>query len=129
MTILGLGVDVVEINRFKKIKNNKKIIKRIFTTYENRYCENKNKILCFAKRFAAKEAFVKALGTGFRKNINFKDIEIVNNLYGKPHLLINKKLISKIKTSFNVKKFNIFLSISDERKYAIASVIISKKWK
>ena len=47
MTILGLGVDVVEINRFKKIKNNKKIIKRIFTTYENRYCENKNKILCF----------------------------------------------------------------------------------
>ena len=126
MTILGLGVDVVEINRFKKIKNNKKIIKRIFTTYENRYCENKNKILCFAKRFAAKEAFVKALGIGFRKNINFQDIEITNNSYGKPYISMNKKIANQIKTLFKVKKFNILLSISDEKKYSIASVIISK---
>ena len=81
---------------------------------------------CYSKRFAAKEAFVKALGTGFRKNINFKDIEVLSNHYGKPYLLINKKVINKIKTSFKVKKFNILLSISDETKYSIASVIISK---
>ena len=66
------------------------------------------------------------MGTGFRNNINFKDIEVVKNHYGKPYLLINKKVINKIKTLFKVKKFNILLSISDVTKYAIASVIISK---
>ena len=132
MSILGTGIDIVENYRLKKllIKKKSTFKNKIFTKHEIAFCEKKsNRTNCYSKRFAAKEAFVKALGTGFRKNINFKDIEIVNNLYGKPHLLINKKLINKIKTSFNVKKFNIFLSISDERKYAIASVIISKKWK
>ena len=66
------------------------------------------------------------MGTGFRKNINFKDIEVANNSYGKPYILINKKITNKIKTLFKVKKFNISLSISDEKKYSIASVIISK---
>ena len=66
------------------------------------------------------------MSTGFRNNINFKDIEVVKNHYGKPSLLINKKVINKIKTLFKVKKFNVLLSISDETKYAIASVIISK---
>ena len=126
MTILGLGVDVVEINRFKKIKNNKKIIKRIFTTYENRYCENKNKILCFAKRFAAKEAFVKALGTGFRDEINLSNIEIRNSKLGMPSIVISKFLKKKIIKKFKLKKFKVFLSISDEKNYAIANVIITK---
>jgi len=126
MTILGLGVDVVEINRFKKIKNNKKIIKRMFTTYENRYCENKNKILCFAKRFAAKEAFVKALGTGFRDGINLSNIEIRNSKLGMPSIVISKFLKKKIIKKFKLKKFKVFLSISDEKNYAIANVIITK---
>ena len=126
MTILGLGVDVVEINRFKKIKNNKKIIKRIFTTYENRYCKNKNKILCFAKRFAAKEAFVKALGTGFRDGINLSNIEIRNSKLGMPSIVISKFLKEKIIKKFKLKKFKVFLSISDEKNYAIANVIITK---
>ena len=126
MTILGLGVDIVEINRFKKIKNNKKIIKRIFTTYENRYCENKNKILCFAKRFAAKEAFVKALGTGFRDGINLSNIEIRNSKLGMPSIVISKFLKKKIIKKFKLKKFKVFLSISDEKNYAIANVIITK---
>ena len=126
MTILGMGVDVVEINRFKKIKNNKKIIKRIFTTYENRYCENKNKILCFAKRFAAKEAFVKALGTGFRDGINLSNIEIRNSKLGMPSIVISKFLKKKIIKKFKLKKFKVFLSISDEKNYAIANVIITK---
>ena len=100
---------------------------RIFTNNEIAYCEKKKNIIsCYSKRFAAKEAFVKALGTGIRFNINFKDIEVKNNHYGKPYLLINKKVINKIKILFKVKKFNISLSISDEKKYAIASVIISK---
>ena len=129
MSILGTGIDIAETNRFKKLLLKKKsnFKNKIFTNNEIAYCEKKSNITnCYSKRFAAKESFVKALGTGFRKNINFKDIEVVNNHYGKPYLLINKRVINKIKTSFKVKKFNILLSISDEKKYAIASVIISK---
>ena len=130
MSILGTGIDIVENYRLKKLLLKKKsnFKNKIFTNNEIAYCEKKSNITnCYSKRFAAKEAFVKALGTGFRNNINFKDIEVVKNHYGKPYLLINKKIINKIKISFKVKKFNILLSISDENKYAIASVIISKK--
>ena len=129
MSVLGTGIDIVENYRLRKLLLKKKsnFKNKIFTNNEIAYCEKKSNITnCYSKRFAAKEAFVKALGTGFRKNINFKDIEVLKNHYGKPYLLINKKIINKIKTSFKVKKFNILLSISDENKYAIASVIISK---
>ena len=129
MAILGTGIDIVENYRLKKILLKKKsnFKKKIFTINEVAYCEKKsNSISCYSKRFAAKEAFVKALGIGFRKNINFKDIEVVNNTYGKPYISINKKIANKIKTLFKVKKFNILLTISDEKKYSIASVIISK---
>ena len=129
MTILGIGIDMVENNRVKKLLLKKKLNfkNKIFTKSEIDYCEKKNNVInCYSKRFAAKEAFVKAMGTGFRKNINFYDIEIYNNQYGKPYLLINKKITNKIKTLFNVNKFEIFLSISDEKNYSIANVIISK---
>ena len=129
MAILGTGIDIVENYRLKEILLKKKsnFKKKIFTINEIMYCEKKsNSISCYSKRFAAKEAFVKALGIGFRKNINFKDIEVVNNTYGKPYISINKKIANKIKTLFKVKKFNILLSISDEKKYSIASVIITK---
>ena len=129
MAILGTGIDIVENYRLKKILLKKKsnFKKKIFTINEVAYCEKKlSSINCYSKRFAAKEAFAKALGIGFRKNINFKDIEVVNNTYGKPYISIDKKIANKIKTLFKVKKFNILLSISDEKKYSIASVIISK---
>ena len=129
MAILGTGIDIVENYRLKEILLKKKsnFKKKIFTINEVAYCEKKsNSISCYAKRFAAKEAFVKALGIGFRKNINFKNIWIVNDTYGKPYISVNKIIANKIKTLFKVKKFNILLSISDEKKYSIASVIISK---
>ena len=129
MSVLGTGIDIVDNYRVKKLLLNKKssFENKIFTNNEIAYCKKKSNISnCYSKRFAAKEAFVKALGTGFRKNINFKDIEILNNGYGKPCLSINKKVINKIKILFKVKKFNISLSISDEKKYSIACVIISK---
>ena len=129
MSVLGTGIDIIENYRLNKLLLKKKsnFKNKIFTNNEITYCEKKTNFTnCYSKRFAAKEAFVKALGTGFRKNINFKDIEVLKNHYGKPYLLINKKIINKIKTSFKVKKFNILLSISDETKYSIASVIISK---
>ena len=129
MSVLGTGIDIVDNYRVKKLLLNKKssFENKIFTNHEIAYCKKKSNVTnCYSKRFAAKEAFVKALGTGFRKNINFKDIEILNNGYGKPCLSINKKLINKIKNLFKVKKFNISLSMSDEKKYSIACVIISK---
>ena len=130
MSIFGIGIDIVDNSRIKKLLLNKKLNfkNKIFTKKEITYCQKKSNIInCYSKRFSAKEAFVKALGTGFRKKITFLDIEVLNNHYGKPYLFINKKVINKIKTSFKLKKFDIFLSVSDEKKYAIATVVISKQ--
>ena len=130
MNILGVGIDIVENKRIKKLllKKKARFEKKIFTKNEITYCNKKSNLVgCYSKRFAAKEAFVKALGTGFRYNINFNDIEIIKNVNGNPRISVNKKVTNKIKTFFNVKKFDIFLSISDEKKYAIASIVISKK--
>ena len=100
--------------------------RRIFSKSEIIYCEKKkNPFSFFAKRFAAKEAFVKALGTGFRDGINLSNIEIRNSKLGMPSIVISKFLKKKIIKKFKLKKFKVFLSISDEKNYAIANVIIS----
>ena len=87
---------------------------------------SKNKTNFFAKRFAAKEALAKAIGSGFRNNLNFADIEIINDKMGKPYYLENNKIKNLIKKKFNVKNFECFLSISDEKKYSTAFTIIQK---
>ena len=127
MRILGVGVDIVENLRIKKSLNNKLFIKRIFTKSELTNVKNiKDKPSYFAKRFAAKEAFAKALGTGFRNNLNFKDIEIMNDKFGKPYYSKTKKITQIIRKAFKVKNFNCFLSISDEKEYSTAFAIIEK---
>ena len=83
-----------------------------------------NKYQHYAGRFAAKEAFSKALGTGFRIKLNFKDIEVVNDKTGRPNYVKNKKITKMIQNKFKIKKFNCFLSISDEKKYSTAFAII-----
>jgi len=76
MNIIGNGVDIVDNRRISKLINNNNFIKRIFTKNEIKSSKHKvNKVNYFAKRYAAKEAFVKALGVGFRNKINFSDIE------------------------------------------------------
>ena len=130
MNILGTGIDIVDNSRFKKILVRKRsgFKNKIFSRKEINYCEKKNNFVnCYSKRFAAKEAFVKALGTGFRDGINYKDIEITNNSFGKPSLNIDKKISKKIRNIFKIKKFLISVSVSDEKKYSVASVIISQK--
>ena len=128
MKILGIGVDIIDNKRIRKSITNKAFIKRIFTSKEILNSRSqKNKTSYFAKRFAAKESFVKALGTGFRKNLNFKDVEILNNKLGKPYFLNNKKIDKIIFDRFKVKSSNFFLSISDEKDYSIAFTIIQKK--
>ena len=101
---------------------------RIFTNDEiNKSKKTKNKTAFFSKRFAAKEAFSKALGTGFRETLNFKDISITNNKNGKPSIKINNKLHNIIIKKFKTKKINVLLSISDESEHSIAFVILEKK--
>ena len=128
MNIIGNGVDIVKNQRIKNALKNKNFAKRIFSKAEIiQSKKNNNKTNFFAKRFAAKEAFVKAIGTGFRKNINFKDISISNNIYGKPQLTFNNKIRKLVKKKFKSNNFKIYLSLSDEENYSIAFVIIEKK--
>tara|TARA_B100001540_G_C15590705_1_gene543913 strand:+ start:279 stop:665 length:387 start_codon:yes stop_codon:yes gene_type:complete len=126
MNIVGNGVDIVNNMRIKRSIKNKNFITRVFTKNEiNKSKKLVNKTNYFAKRFAAKEAFVKALGEGFRNNINFNDIEIINNKKGKPIINISNKVKKFLKNKFNLKKYTIFLSLSDEKQYSIAYVIIN----
>jgi len=128
MKILGIGVDVIQNKRIQKLINNKIFIKRTFGKNEVKYAQkNSNKINYFAKRFAAKEAFAKSIGTGFRNNLNFKDIEILNNNIGKPYFLKSKKINEIVKKRFKIKKFDLFLSISDEKDYSVAFTILQSK--
>jgi len=128
MKILGIGVDIVENYRITKSLKNNLFVKRIFSNSEILTAKNlKDKKNYYSKRFAAKEAFVKSIGTGFRNNLNFKDISIVNDKMGKPSFIISEKIKKIIKKEFKVSSFNFFLSISDEKKYSIAYVILQKK--
>ena len=124
--IFGIGTDLVEISRIEKLFNkNKKFKKKFFSAKEISYGDSKsNKIASYSKRFAAKEAFAKALGTGISKGISFNEISINNHKNGAPfiELLGNTKKITK---NLIKRKKKILLSLSDEKKYALAMVVIS----
>ena len=128
MKILGIGVDVIENKRIRSLISNKSFIKRTFGKKEVNFSKKiLNKTNYFAKRFAAKEAFVKSLGTGFRNNLNLRDIEILNDKIGKPYYFTSKKINDMINKKFKIKKFNLFLSISDEKDYSVAFTVLQKK--
>ena len=128
MSIIGIGVDIVNNSRLKKLLKNKKFINRIFTVSEQKKSNNlKNKINYFSKRYAAKEAFSKATGFGISKKLHFKDIEIVNNKKGKPSINLNKSTSLYLKKKFKVNYFKTNLSLSDDKNYSVAYVVIEKK--
>ena len=126
MTIYGIGTDIISSNRIKLSLKKKNFIKRIYSEQEVSKCKRSiNQHNCYAKRFAAKEAFSKALGTGISEGINFNEIIILNNKSGKPYIQLKgntKKIIIK---KFKQKKIKISLSLSDEKNYAVAFVTIS----
>ena len=125
MNIYGIGTDIVNINRIKGIikKNSQAFKKRIFTNFEIKACERrKNKVECFAKRFAAKEALFKAVSVS--NKLKFKEVEIRNNLSGAPKLIVKGESLKNLKKIFQNKKFKIHLSLSDDKPWAVASVII-----
>ena len=128
MKIFGIGTDIVNIKRIKKIlKNNGTRFKnKVFSESEINYCEKKRDPGPFyAKRFAAKEAFTKALGTGIRKGINLKNIIIFNDVYGKPKIKLKGSTYNYLKKKIKSKKYNIHLSLTDDKPWAQATVIIS----
>ncbi len=127
--IYGIGTDLIETDRFiDKLKiNDEKFLARPFSPKEIEYClkgaQIGAKAQCFAGRFAAKEALMKALGTGLRNGLRWTDVEIINNSLGKP--LIN--LYNKAKQTIKDESIrNIHLSISHGRNHAIAVVILEK---
>jgi len=126
MNIFGIGTDIVSVKRIKNSLKNKSFVNRIFNAKEILKCKKiYNSSNCYAKRFAAKEAFSKALGTGISNGINFNEIVILNKKSGKPYINIigqTKKVLDK---KFKRKKTKISLSLSDEKKYAVAFVTIS----
>ena len=127
MNIVGIGVDIVDNSRLKKLIRNRDFISRIYSTKEiNLSKKIKNKTNYFSKRFAAKESLSKAIGLGFRKGINFKDISVVNDKYGKPSYKLKNNVKKLIYSKFKVKKIKISLSLTDEKNYSVAFSVIHK---
>lgn len=121
-----MGIDIIDNRRIKNSidKYGKKFKKRCFTEFE---INKSNNIMMsynsFAKKFAAKEACAKALGTGIGRGIYWKDIEILNNINGKPYIVLYNEALKILKKK-SQKKYKIEISLSDEKNYSIANVII-----
>ena len=125
MKILGIGVDIVQNNRIRNLIKNNNFLTRTFGKKEIQISKKfHDKTNYFAKRFSAKEALVKAIGTGFRFNLNFKDIQILNDKLGKPYFSKTKKIDEIIFKKFKIKKYDLFLSISDEEDYSVSFTIL-----
>lgn len=129
MKIIGLGNDLTDIRRIEKSINrfDDRFINRVFTEAEIEYCGSKgNKAANFAKRFAAKEACSKALGTGFAKGVYWKDMEVVNDEFGKPTMKLSGGALKRLKTlTPEGLEAQIDLSLTDEFPLAQAIVILT----
>ena len=124
--IIGIGTDIIDTRRIKNIINKygEKFKKRCFTKDEIQRSEKRfNNINSYAKRYAAKEACSKALGTGLARGIFWKDIEVINNVLGQPSIKLHNNAVKRI-SKLTKKDYKIEVSLSDEKNYAIANVII-----
>jgi len=121
--IIGVGTDIIEVKRIERLlSKQERFKKRIFTQGEIEYCDQKkNNVQNYAARFAVKEALLKAIGTGWREGITFKEIEVTNNEKGKPELVLSGT-VKKIMEEMGVT--NIQVSISHLKDLAIGMVIL-----
>ena len=125
MAILGFGVDIVGINRIRELreKYGDRFLKRIFTDLELKYCsDSKRRDEMLAARFAAKEATMKALDTGMYKGVHFRDIEIIGGTNTQPKVFLHDRAIGPCRACGATK---VFLSLSHERDYAVAMVVVT----
>ena len=128
--IIRNGIDIIDIRRIKKTidKYGNKFKKRCFSLNEINRSESKtNSVESYAKRYAAKEACAKALGTGLARGVFWKDIEVYNDKFGKPKIRLHNKALNFFKKITKHSNASIEVSLSDEVNYAIANVIIYEK--
>lgn len=123
--IYGIGVDLIEIDRIRQAieRNGQRFIDRVYTDAEQAYCSQRPSYACYAARFTAKEAFLKAFGTGLRKGMRWRDIEVCSNDLGKPYLQLYGFLQEQCQ---HHGLHHIYLSLSHSSAYAIAQVIIER---
>ena len=130
--IISNGIDIVDIRRIKRTINkyNLRFKKKCFHEGEIKKSDSRLKSAeSYAKRYAAKEACAKALGTGLARGVFWKDIEIKNDKFGKPKIKLHNKAQKFLKQLCKYNKCSIEVSLSDEINYAIANVIIYGKEK
>tara|TARA_X000000368_G_C22879854_1_gene644782 strand:+ start:460 stop:852 length:393 start_codon:yes stop_codon:yes gene_type:complete len=128
--IIANGIDIVDIERIKKTieKYDFRFKKKCFHSNEIIKSESRlKKIESYAKRYAAKEACAKALGTGLARGVFWKDIEVQNNKFGKPQIKLHNNALKYLKKISNNYNCNVEVSLTDEKRYAIANVIIYAK--
>ncbi len=127
MSILGIGIDIVQIDRMQNSidKHGDAFVKKILHPNEQKCLEQySNKSRFLAKRFAAKEAFAKALGTGIADGVSFPLIEVFKQSSGQPMIQLHASTADKAE-QLGINQ--ILLSISDEKEYAVAQVLLSSK--
>ena len=125
--IYGNGIDIIDIKRIRRVidKYGSRFKKRCFSISEIERSEKRlNMVESYAKRYAAKEACAKALGTGLARGVFWKDIEVINNQYGKPFIKLHGKAKEIYYNMNKTSNTQIEVSLSDEKKYAIANVTI-----
>ena len=130
--IISNGIDIIDIRRIKKTINkyNFRFKKKCFHPTEIFKSEKRLKsVESYAKRNAAKEACAKALGTGLARGVFWKDIEVQNNIFGKPQIKLHNNALKFLKKLTKNDDCSIEVSLSDEKNYAIANVIIYGKEK
>ena len=122
--IIGIGVDIAKVSRFEKVlgRHGERFLQRVLHPNEQlRYQDHSQPLAFFAKRFAAKEALAKALGTGIAKGVNFNEIEVRQDESGRPFLVLHESTLA-VADRLGVK--SLFLSLSDEQDYAVANVVL-----
>ena len=130
--IISNGIDIIDIRRIKKTidKYNFRFKKKCFHSGEINKSESRLKsVESYAKRYAAKEACAKALGTGLARGVFWKDIEVQNDKFGKPKIKLHNNALKFLKKLLKIMITSIEVSLSDEKIYAIANVIIYEKEK
>ena len=127
--IIGIGQDICDVKRIESTINRfgERFKNRIYSMREIKKCESRfNSIDSYARRFAAKEACSKALGTGFKKGVFYRDIEVINLKSGKPTIELKGGALDQFKKiTINNKNATIEISLTDDKKLALAIVIIS----
>jgi len=122
--IIGIGTDLIEVSRLEKSISKPQFLNKVFTDKELKLCEHKqSRVQSLAARFAAKEACMKALGSGWTDGVSFKDIEILNNSMGAPEIILHGSTKARAE---ELMVSNIFVTLSHLKEIAGATVILEK---